>query len=125
MQITPFLLVCTGGALGAVARALCTEALKTRTPNGFPFPTLVVNAIACFLIGVIAASHPDSIVTAFVCTGFFGGFSTMSTMNYEAVTFFVHHRYARCALYLTASYGSCLIATAGGMMIACISATSI
>lgn len=114
-DVMMILLACAGGALGAVCRAVCTDLMKPRMPQGFPYPTLIINLVSCFAIGCIVATHPDDVTTALVCTGFLGGFSTVSTMNYEAVTFFIHRFYGRCAAYLGISYGSCLLACAAGL----------
>jgi CrcB protein len=58
----------------------------------FPYGTLAVNIIGCFLIGLlsgISESHqifsPEMRLLIFV--GFLGGFTTFSTFGYEVYTF--------------------------------------
>lgn len=46
--------------------------------------------------------------------GFLGGFSTPSTMNYEAVELISQHEYATGIGYLTATYASTIGAAAIG-----------
>ncbi|KAB2350000.1 fluoride efflux transporter FluC [Actinomadura rudentiformis] len=75
--------VAVGGALGAVAR-YGASLLWPASAGGFPWTTLLVNAVGCALIGVfmvviteIWAAH--RLVRPFVGTGVLGGFTTFST----------------------------------------------
>jgi len=74
-------LVGLGGGAGAVCRYLVGLALNK--PQGFPFGTLAVNLLGCFLIGL--ALHLDE-RTKFLCvTGFLGGFTTYSAFGLESL----------------------------------------
>jgi CrcB protein len=78
-----FLLVGTGGILGAWARHLLGERIDTRTLD-----TLVVNVLGSFALGMLLAvpeTHPVFFVFA---VGFCGAFTTFSTFAFETVRLF-------------------------------------
>jgi len=84
------LLVACGGGLGAACRFLVgTLALKWWGAN-FPWGTLTVNLIGCFLIGLLFAMagrfrffSPE--VHLFLITGFLGALTTFSAFSMETV----------------------------------------
>jgi fluoride exporter len=79
------ILVFFGGALGAILR----ELVMLMVPNladGFPLDILVVNLVAAFVLGLVAALHSrnaasDS-VNMFAGTGICGGLSTFSSFAF-------------------------------------------
>ena len=79
-----------GSFMGGALRYLIATWLKNACPQGFPWGTLLVNLLGCFLIGVFygwfsryaAASHPACL---FLTTGFCGGFTTFSTFSNESL----------------------------------------
>ncbi|MCU0588392.1 MAG: fluoride efflux transporter CrcB [Syntrophobacteraceae bacterium] len=87
--MTKILLVMLGGGLGAASRytvgLLAASLLGTR----FPWGTLVVNLVGCFLIGLscnmarraLPLISPDAYV--FFVTGYLGAFTTFSTFALE------------------------------------------
>lgn len=88
-------LVGGAGALGAICRYLILVAVRTTGPlQGFG--TLVVNVIACFLIGIFAgwlvvSPWSNEYKTAFALltmTGFCGGFSTLSAFTLDCVKYY-------------------------------------
>jgi fluoride exporter len=75
--------IAIGGALGAVARQLISEALP-QAARGFPFGTFVVNVSGCLLIGLLMVSivevrRPHRLVRPFLGGGLLGGYTTFST----------------------------------------------
>ena len=89
------LLVGGSGALGAIVRYFIL--LATRTTGQLQgFGTLVVNVIACFLIGVFAGwmvvapwSTPQKAAFSLITmTGFCGGFSTLSAFTLDCVKYY-------------------------------------
>ena len=61
-----------------------------------PWPTLAVNVVGCFLIGLFYV-HGERLglsdeVRLLLTTGFCGGLTTFSTFSFETVTL-VHHGY--------------------------------
>lgn len=103
-----------GGALGAIARGFCTAHLKRVLPGGFPFPTLIINALACFALGMLMGSQPGGEMSALVGTGFLGGSSTMSTFSFETVEAIVHGHSGRALAYIAATLLMCLGCCAAG-----------
>lgn len=97
------------GALGAVARAFSMDKLRCILPVRFPWTTMIVNIIACFLIGVVNSLDVIPALHAMVCTGFLGGFSTMSTLNDDALSLLRSHKLLQFAGYMAGTYTCCLI----------------
>lgn len=84
-----WLWVAIGGALGSVARYGVAR-LWPATPGGFPVPTLTVNLIGSFAIGLLymwISTRPgiggDS-ARLFWMTGVLGGFTTYSAFALES-----------------------------------------
>ena len=88
-------LVGAAGCLGAITRYLILLAVRT-TGELQGFGTLVVNVIACFLIGIFAgwlivSPWDTAHKTAFsllTMTGFCGGFSTLSAFTLDCVKYY-------------------------------------
>jgi len=83
------LFVGLGGALGSIARYLVSTWVQTATKSiSFPFGTLAVNLIGCFVIGFLAQlAEARGVFTsearAFVFVGILGGFTTFSSFGNE------------------------------------------
>ena len=75
--------VALGGAVGASARYFVGVWATRLLGHGFPYGTLCVNVLGCFLMGVLveAAALKFSMsqeMRAFLSTGVLGGFTTFS-----------------------------------------------
>jgi fluoride exporter len=83
------LMVVIGAAIGAPARYLTDRAIQLRHESAFPWGTLIVNVIACAILGAVtgaaveSAASPD--VRALIGTGFCGALSTYSTFSFEVM----------------------------------------
>ncbi len=85
------LFVALGGALGSVFRYLLGTWTQTMSKSiDFPYGTLTVNLIGCFVIGFLAqlaeargAFTSDS--RAFVFIGILGGFTTFSSFGNDTI----------------------------------------
>ena len=96
--------VALGAAVGAPARYLTDRALQRRVPMRLPLGTLVVNLVACFVLGaVVGASNLSPAVAALVGTGFCGALSTWSTFAFEIVGLARASERALAGLYLVLS----------------------
>lgn len=84
------MLICLCGGLGAIVRFVLDTAVKRHWTHAFPMATLVINAAASFLAGLVAGLFagfaPSDPWRLMLATGFLGGFSTFSTMMSESVT---------------------------------------
>ena len=86
MSINIFL-IGFGGALGAISRYLINGIFSAITSNEFPFATLSVNVIGCFLIGLVLGltlPYKDSTYYFFII-GFLGSFTTMSAFSHQVL----------------------------------------
>jgi fluoride exporter len=88
-----FLWVCAAGGVGTGARYLLSGWLQRKLGPSFPFGTLAVNVVGCFLLGaVMQVSLSTRLVPAdvrvVIAIGLLGGFTTYSTFNYETLAFF-------------------------------------
>jgi CrcB protein len=114
--------IATGGALGTLARYGVDRLLAT--PGlGFPWPTLLVNVVGSFLLGLIVTLvterwSPTRYVRPFAAIGFCGGFTTFSTMVVEIAQRGQHGRAGLAALYLAVTLVAGLGAVVLGMTVA-------
>ena len=74
------LIIGCGSFLGGAARYLISVAMKS-VSKGFPWGTLLVNLLGCFLIGLLwgffsRASNANSIWSSFLTIGLCGGFAS-------------------------------------------------
>lgn len=87
--IKTILAVGTGSFLGGTARYLISLVMKGIS-KGFPWATLVVNLVGCFLIGLLWGvcsknGTESSNWALFLTVGLCGGFTTFSTFSKEAL----------------------------------------
>ena len=89
--MTNILLVGFGGFIGSVLRYLASGYVQQSTKSiDFPYGTLVVNVIGCFVIGFLAQLAEDrGVFTSesrlFVFVGILGGFTTFSSFGNETL----------------------------------------
>lgn len=116
MSLLSLVAVSIGGALGALCRNISSTKLKRYFHGKFPFPTLIINIVSCTCAGLAlyAQVQIDHVLYLALTMGFLGGFSTLSTMNYEAVELIMQKQYKTGIGYLAVSYASTLGAAALG-----------
>lgn len=83
-----FLWICFAGALGTGVRYLVAVWAVGRFGTSFPYGTLIVNAVGCFLIAAVmqATLHVVTFSPTLrlaLTTGFLGGLTTYSSFAYE------------------------------------------
>lgn len=85
-----------GGALGAVLRYEVDGLIMGDTLHTFPWGTLAVNLIGCFIIGIFYKVFYYELLHAhfknFIVTGFLGALTTFSSYSYATLMLFEHGR---------------------------------
>jgi len=99
------LLVGLGGGLGSMLRYAGHILIKTKL---FPYATLAVNIIGCFIIGIVfAMSIKAEPLSAnwklFLATGICGGFTTFSAFSLENMGLLQSGKYALAIIYIALS----------------------
>ncbi len=117
--MTRFLLICLAGALGTGTRYLVSLAAAKWLPLGFPYGTLTVNVVGCFLIAVVMqaalmSSTMSDTLRLTLTTGFMGGLTTYSSFNFETTKFFREGAWATGTTYLLATLVCCALAGVAG-----------
>jgi len=110
--------ICLGGAAGTAARHLLTLWSNDRFGSSFPYGTLVVNLIGCFVISLVVqaavtSDWPPTLRLALV-TGVLGGFTTYSAFNEETLVAFRAGRPLLALLYVATTLLVCLAAGFAG-----------
>ncbi|QFY60196.1 fluoride efflux transporter CrcB [Rhizobium grahamii] len=120
--MTQALLVALGGALGSVARYYVGQwALRLAGP-AFPWGTLTVNVVGCFVIGVlselIGRRFGGSLeLRMLLMTGFLGGLTTFSTFSLDSLALFERGAIVEGTVYMIASVGLSMGAVFAGLAI--------
>ncbi len=115
------LLIGFGSFLGGIGRYLISIYINNRYLSNFPFGTLAVNVIGCFLIGIVYGLTEKGNINGewrlFLATGILGGFTTFSSFSHETVTLLreEHYLYAFANLGFSILLG--LAATLAGIFI--------
>ena len=94
--------VMLGGFFGAISRFLISKALCSIN-KGFPFPTLIMNSIGSFLLGIVLASELSQTTYQLIGIGFLGAFTTFSTFSYETLQLVIKGQFILAAFYCVGS----------------------
>lgn len=116
------LLVFLGGGLGSVIRFSLSKWISSLHNHHFPWGTLVVNVVACLVLGwIIGLADHKHIVSPsarlFWTVGFCGGFSTFSTFSSETLELIQSGLTASLVLYIAGSVLLCVAATYAGLYV--------
>jgi len=117
-------LIGLGGGLGSVARYLVGKLIHEGSgENVFPIGTLVVNVLGCFFLGMLIGvfleqgSHRVTGWLNFLGTGFCGGFTTFSALQWETVRLIHDGRWVVAAVNVGLSIFAGLVGIVVGYLI--------
>jgi CrcB protein len=115
-----YLIVFLGAGVGGAARHGVNVLSARLVGTGFPTGTLVVNALGCLLMGLIAGTfafrgHLPQEMRLFLTTGILGGFTTFSTFSLDAALLWERGETGLAALYVGASLLLSLAGVAAGL----------
>ncbi len=109
------LIVGAGGFVGTASRYLANIFIKKLAQNShFPYGTIVVNILGCFLIGLLNG-YADSLgifssrIRLFLFIGLLGGFTTFSAFSYETFTLLRNQELSTAFLNIILNILLCLL----------------
>ena len=119
----PYIAIAIGGILGCWARYAMTNLVQAIYGRDFPYATLSINVLACFLMGfffveTLQRLTISPVLRIGILTGFIGGFSTFSTFAMETLLLAEQGDASKSVLYVVLSIALGMIATFGGAYIA-------
>lgn len=126
--MTQLIAIAVGGAIGSTLRYLIAASVNQRLQGtsvlpAYPFGTLLVNTVGCFLIGLIfvllqqrvSAHDGYELLRGFIIIGVLGGFTTFSTFSLETLQLMHYGLWGKAVLNIITSVGVCILATMAGM----------
>ena len=122
-MIKSLLIVGIGSFMGGVMRYAISILMKSFCEQGFPWTTLMVNLLGCFIFGAVVAlfgkyNLTNSMWCLMLTTGFCGGFTTFSAFANESLQLLQNGNLCLFIFYLMASIGVGLLFIALGYAIA-------
>lgn len=110
-----------GSFIGGIGRYLLTLYIQNKITSAFPYGTLGVNILGCFLIGVVYGLSEKGNISIewrlFFATGILGGFTTFSAFSFETVSLLRNFQFLYALLYISLSVIAGLLATFTGLAI--------
>jgi len=114
------LLIGFAGFLGTIARYLSGQLIYQFLPVSFPYGTLIVNILGCFIIGLAYGWFEKENIYSnewklIFATGFCGGFTTFSAFSIENIQLLRDGQFGFALLYIFVSVVIGISATFGGV----------
>ena len=115
-----FLLVFIGGGIGSTLRYWAQGLVYNRMGSGFPYGTVLVNIVGCFVIGLLMVALEERFLATpalrvFLTVGILGGFTTFSSFSFETLALFRDGESLLALANVGLSMVVCLCATWTGM----------
>ncbi len=103
-------LVAVGGAIGAGLRYLIGTWISYET---FPVATITVNLVGSFLLGIVALSTSQNLISSdlalFIGTGLIGAFTTMSAFSVDTMELLQEGNSSTAGIYILLTFSLCPI----------------
>lgn len=108
-MVKTLLFIGAGSFLGGVSRYALTRLVQDHILHVFPYGTLVVNIVGCFLIGLFYGLFDrghvlDPDIRMFLTVGFCGGFTTFSTFANENFSMLQGENFLGMGIYAVLSF---------------------
>ena len=120
-----YLWIAVGSAAGGIARFWASGVVARLIGETFPWGTMVVNVVGCFIIGFVASlTAPDgrlflgSTARLALTAGFCGGFTTFSSFSLQTLTLMNDGEYLQAGGNIGLSVVLCLAAVWAGSAVA-------
>ena len=122
IMIERYLYIGFGGGLGSICRYGLSRLMYRLLGDAFPYGTLAVNVIGCFVIGLLMASFEERFLVQpnlrlFLTIGILGGFTTFSTFSFESIALLRSGDLTLATTNILLSLFGCLLATWGGIIL--------
>lgn len=110
------LAIAAGGAIGAVGRHLVNVLVLSWFGPNFPWGTLTVNFVGCFLMGILVETSallwsPPPALRAMIAIGFLGALTTFSSFSLDVAVLYERGEPLLAAGYVLAT----LVLSIGGI----------
>jgi CrcB protein len=113
------LVIGLGSFIGGISRYLLSQFIQNKFLSSFPYGTLGVNIIGCFLIGIVFGLSDRGNISMewrlFLATGILGGFTTFSAFSNETVSLLRDGQLWHALSYVGCSVIIGLLATFSGI----------
>jgi len=120
-----YLWIAVGSALGGVARFWCSGVAARFMGETFPWGTIIVNVVGCFIIGFFATStgpdgrvFADTLTRQFVMIGILGGYTTFSSFSLQTLNLVQDGEWWLAGANIAFSVIACLVAVWLGFVLA-------
>ncbi|AKH90138.1 fluoride efflux transporter CrcB [Edwardsiella tarda] len=113
------LVVACGGALGAISRFQITNWFNSWFGNAFPYATLTVNVIGCFIMGALVSMLNSGALIAphwrpLIGVGFLGALTTFSTFSFDTFALFSEGFWLKAMVNVLLNLILCMAAVSAG-----------
>jgi fluoride exporter len=122
-----YLWIAVGSALGGMARFWCSGLAARLIGETFPWGTIIVNVLGCFIIGFFATLidpdgrvFADTLTRQFVMIGVLGGYTTFSSFSLQTLNLVQDGEWWLAGANITLSIVACLVAVWAGYVLAAL-----